>query len=149
MFNDIFKYSDGKIYRHGESKEAGTDKGNGYRMVCVRGKKYLTHRVIWEMINGNIPYGLEIDHIDGNRSNNRIDNLRLVKRSNNNKNKSKQLNNTSGVTGVTWCKKHKKWIARYKLNGKQVQIGRFDNLDDARNAREKVAMKIFSERHGK
>lgn len=149
MFNDVFTYRDGKIYRNKDGLEAGTDKGNGYRMVTVSGKKHLTHRVIWEMINGRIPDGFEIDHIDGNRSNNRIENLRLVTRSQNNKNKSIQSNNTSGVTGVTWCKRSKKWIARYKLNGKQIHIGMFDSINDAKKARDAVASRFFSERHGK
>lgn len=81
--------------------EAGTINSAGRRVVEIHGKKYLAHRIIWEMHHGSIPNDLCIDHIDGNVVNNRLENLRLVTLSINQRNSKLPRNNKTGIMGVT------------------------------------------------
>ncbi len=81
----------------------------GYRQLfvwknCKLQRTYLIHRLVWQAFKGEIPEGLEIDHIDGNKSNNRLDNLRLVTHQHNTFN--------SKCKGYSFCKRTKKWMAR-------------------------------------
>jgi hypothetical protein len=68
--------------------------------VSVNGQRYLVHRIIWVLEKGYCPIDLEIDHIDGNPFNNRIENLRLATSKQNQRNRSKNINNKTGVHGV-------------------------------------------------
>lgn len=70
--------------------------------VHVKGNTVRVHRIVWEMFNGEIPENMTIDHIDRNPLNNKINNLRCVPQSTNNKNRKKPSNNTSGRTGVNF-----------------------------------------------
>src|SRR5260221_9155909 len=94
------------------------------------GKQYLAHRVIWFLVNNY--WAEEIDHIDRNRQNNKISNLRDVPHKTNTQNVSKHKDNTSGVKGVSWDKKAKKWHAKIQ----NEHIGYFNNLDEAKKAYE-------------
>ena len=107
-----------KISGHGVTKGdvAGSIKSDGYRRVQIDGKIYLAHRLIWEMFNDFIPEGIQIDHINNIRDDNRIDNLRLV---NNNKNQWNALisqNNTSGFKGVSFDSWSGLWRGRVEKN---------------------------------
>jgi hypothetical protein len=88
-WHNLFTYKDGWLYWRVATKgtsvgdKAGNKKGSGYWQVCVDGKWYQLHRVIWEMFNGQIPENLEVDHEDRNTDNNLINNLRLATRSQN------------------------------------------------------------------
>lgn len=95
----------------------------------VRKGKILMHRVIIGASPGEI-----CDHINRNRLDNRKSNLRTVSYSQNTLNSKIRKNNSSGSTGVVWHRRDKKWQARISVNGKRVQIGYFDNYDDAREA---------------
>lgn len=86
----------------------GSDR-NGYKRITLKGKVYSIHRIIWELFNGSIPEGQIIDHIDGNRSNNALNNLRLVSQSENMNNAQK--NNHKG----------QKVIYQYNLEGKFIK----------------------------
>ena len=83
--------TDGRIFRqlsNGNWKETGkADNGDGYLRVMISGEKHYVHRIIWEVFNGPIPDGLEIDHINRDRTDNRLDNLRLVTSAQNNHNR--------------------------------------------------------------
>lgn len=82
-------------------QEAGTVKADGrYRSFVLFHKRYYTHRVIWELVNGPIPAGLCIDHLDGNGLNNRLENLRVTTLSGNQRNRRAQKNNRTGQLGV-------------------------------------------------
>lgn len=155
-WSDYFVYVDGALIwkvpvgRKTRARDpAGTLTPRGYISVTLGGKKYRAHRIIWEMLRGPIPLGLEIDHSDGVRSNNKINNLSLVTRTNNSKNRARRSDNTSGATGVTYCKVNKKWKAYVKQQGKLTHLGLFTHLEDAVIARQKQNELLgFSNRHG-
>lgn len=156
-WHDYFEYRDGlliwKVRAASKIKPGDVvgsiDKVTGYVIAGVRRKRYKAHRIIWELFNGPIPEGMEIDHADHNRANNRIDNLRLVTRADNNRNASKNKRNTSGFTGVLWCKASQKWQARIQINCKPKHLGLFTNKNSAILAR-MIANKEynFHEHHG-
>lgn len=109
-----------------------TPSGHGYLEGVFNGKKHYAHRIIWEFFNGPIKKGLEIDHINGVRDDNRIENLRLVSKSQNCRNSAMQSNNTSGITGVS--KYRNGWIARASSPKGICRIGFFLSKEKARSA---------------
>lgn len=122
----------------------------GYLTCWVDGKSYLMHRLVWIYFHGFIPLKREIDHIDGNRSNNKIENLRLVTRGENNKNSRLYSNNTSGTAGVSFDKRRKRWRARINVCSKVICLGDFDKKSDAVRARKQAEVQYrFSSDHGK
>jgi len=93
------------VYRGGRGgqpgDEAGTIKECGrYRTFVLNRKRYYTHRVIWEMVNGPIPDGMCIDHIDGNGLNNKVENLRVTTLSGNQRNRQIEKRSKTGIHGV-------------------------------------------------
>lgn len=141
---ELFDYQDGCLHWRANRSAmkagqlAGHVKTTGYTAVRINNKEYKAHRIIYLLHHGSLPD--YIDHIDGNRSNNKIENLRPATINQNNWNSKRPSQNTSGLKGVCWNKRHKKWFARVQINGKQLFIGYFNNLSDAetaiRNARE-------------
>lgn len=155
--NEIF-YMDGSDLRWKTPSSNRVKRGDivgfiddkGYRATTIDSVKTKVHRVVWEMHNGKIPNGMMIDHINHNRIDNRIDNLRVVRCIDNKRNSTMQSNNTTGITGVYWCKTYKKWKAAIGVNGKQVSLGYFDNFNDAVNRRKKAEKLYgFHDNHGK
>ena len=131
-------------------KEAGHTSSNGYVRVFVNGKGLLAHRVALVMSGIVIPDGYEVDHLDGSRKNNKLNNLRVVTRAENNKNVTVRKDNKSGVTGVQWNKHTKKWLAVIWVDKKSVYLGSFINLGDAAKARADAERKYgFHPNHGK
>lgn len=116
---------------------AGCINDDGYLSIVLCRKRYRAHRLAWFLMSGEFPHG-DIDHINGDRSDNRWSNLRCVTRSENQQNQSMHSNNTSGVNGVYWCKNRRKWRARIVANGKTSTIGFYDDLADAASARRKA-----------
>jgi hypothetical protein len=107
---------------------AGGSDGLGYIRISVDNKNYKAHRLAWLYVNGEWP-SHEIDHINGNRSDNRIDNLRDVPRAQNIQNQVKpHSNNKTGYLGVTKgpCNRFRAFIG---VNGKNVNLGRFDTAE--------------------
>jgi len=94
------------------------------------------------MTNGFWPFG-EIDHINGNRSDNRLCNLREATHQQNCMNRSRALNNKSGYVGVSWHSKGNKWQAHISVAGKSIYLGLFENVEDAHNARIEAAKKAY------
>ena len=90
---------------------------------------------------------MDVDHIHGekSRNDNRKSNLRIATSSQNNMNKRLQSNNTSGVTGVDWQKKHSTWRARITINHHTINLGDFINFDDAVKVRKEAEEKYFGE----
>jgi len=126
-------------------KKAGCVDSNGYVQIRLLGKIHLAHRVIWEMHNGKIARNIEIDHIDTNRSNNVLVNLRLASSSNNKWNMNRPSHNTSGFKGVSFYKKTGKWAAYIKKSGKKIHLGYFCTPDEAHKAYMNAAKLLFSE----
>ena len=99
-------------------KQAGT-KNSRYIQIAVDKKIYYAHRLAWFYVFGCFPE-LSIDHINNDKKDNRLANLRLVTVSQNNQNRGKQSNNTSGYKGVSWAKKSQKWEACIKIGRAHV-----------------------------
>lgn len=114
-------------------KVAFTAKSHGYFIGCILKKMVKSHRLAWAVHYGEWPDG-EIDHINGDRADNRISNLRCVTSHVNRKNEGASKNNTSGYSGVQWCKQTNKWRAVIKHNYKNVHIGRYVRKEDAISA---------------
>jgi len=124
------------------------DKRNKYTRIKVDGKKYFAHRLIWLLVKGDWPDG-QIDHIDGDGLNNRIENLRDVCQSENLKNSRAHLNNTSGETGVFWSKRWKKWRAQIRADGRANHLGYFQSVKEAADAYKNAKVYYgYSDRHG-
>jgi hypothetical protein len=123
-------------------------EGGGYPFGTVLGLRCKAHRIIWLMQTGHWPEG-EIDHINGVPSDNRWINLREVSHVQNLRNKSQQANNTSGVNGVYWSKRHCKWRAMISVDGKLISLGYFSTVDEAAIARSVANDQYgFTARHG-
>jgi HNH endonuclease len=125
------------------------DNGQGYRYGKLFGRHYRAHRIIWAVAYGEWPNG-HIDHINGDRSDNRLDNLRVVTPSENQRNQKRASNNTSGVTGVFWLKAAQKWSAQITVGGRNKHIGLFNAFEDAVSARKSAEVEFgFHANHGR
>ncbi len=135
--------------RASANKEAFTSKTkHGYLHGSIDKKKLYSHRVAWAIYYGDWPRE-QVDHISGDRSDNRICNLREVSNKENAKNRALMPNNKSGVCGVYWCKANRNWTASIKINGKNKHLGSFSSIHDAKDAREAAQKQHgYSERHG-
>lgn len=150
MLNELFEYRDGEIYykvsrsRNKAGSKAGTYRphDNAYQVI-INGKHYLTHRIVFMMHNGYLPQF--VDHIDRNRSNNKIENLREATLEQNAQNAKIRKDATSGVKGVSWSKVDKAWRVRVQANGQRKDFGGFKDLELA----ELVAMEARDKYHGK
>lgn len=173
FFNESFRYESdtGKLYfkvrprkyfkkehsylisAKNEGKEAGyvwnRKKGKPYIKVNVAYGNFYAHRIAWLLFYGSIPDDLEIDHINGDGTDNRISNLRLVNRVTNSRNMMRSLSNTSGVTGVWWSNQKKMWIAEIKVHRKKIHLGVFSSIELAKIARKDAEAKYkFHKNHG-
>jgi len=131
-FNDYFLYKDGYLFwkntKHGRSttKPISNNDKNGYCKIRCNNNVYYCHRIIYEMHYGKIPKNLQIDHIDRNKSNNKIENLRLANSKENSRNKSSK--------GFTWSKSSKKWVAQIRVDGAYHYLGLYETEIDAHAA---------------
>lgn len=114
-------------------KTVSSRSGSGYLRVSLGGKRYSCHRIIWVMLHGYEPN--EIDHINGDRTDNRAVNLREVSRRENMKNCAVRSNSGTGVTGVSYVKRDRKYIAYIGAGNKTKVIGRYLCLTAAAVAR--------------
>ena len=120
----------------------------GYKVGMIMGRHVTAHRVIWAMVYDEWPTE-HIDHINHNRADNRIKNLRLASPSENARNAKLSAKNKSGFTGVYWKKREKKWEARIYLSEKLVFLGAFLSREEAILARKEANMKYgYHENHG-
>jgi hypothetical protein len=106
-------------------KKAGTVNGPGYCVFELENRPFLAHRVAWAISHGRWPAN-QIDHIDGDRANNRLSNLREATVRENHQNRSRHTSNTSGYLGVYWHAPTKKWQAKIMVNGNTHHLGVFD-----------------------
>lgn len=111
--------------------EVGWIDDFGYRRTKFDGETLWLHVVAWELLNGAVPEGFEVDHRDGDPSNNRKANLRLATKSQNMQNMKMRRSNKTGVKGVNWHKEHGKFHVQITLNRKKIHGGYFDTVEAA------------------
>lgn len=125
-----------------------TDTYDGYMCGRFNGIHYLAHRIIWKISTGRDP--LHIDHINGDRADNRLINLRSIHPSENAKNLAVSSRNTSGVMGVFWHRTNKRWNANINNGKKLVHLGTFGSKEEAVEARTKASVKYgYHANHGR
>jgi len=135
--NYLFDYKNGELFwknpksnRVKIGQKAGSKNNKGYFKTAINGKYFLNHRIIFMIHYGFLPK--MIDHIDNNSENNFIENLRPATRSENQHNSKISQNNTSGIKGIYWNKKSKKWKTQFKLNNKKMYFGEYNDIDYAK-----------------
>lgn len=120
----------GLFTRNRNGKIVGVDNGSGYLRVRVGGRYYRCHRLAWLYVYGVWPDG-DIDHINRNKVDNRICNLRMTDKSSNMQNRVSQINSKSGIKGVFWNVSRRRWIVLVRTLGKIVHYRSFVFLHDA------------------
>ena len=151
-----FRYEDGKLYwlargyarfdKQFAGKEAGgfNKTANGI-IIAYKNTRILLHRVVWIYHNGEIPEGMEIDHINQDRLDNRIENLRLCYRHQNAWNTKIRFNNKTGVKGLCWNPLTNTWRARVSVNKKTITVGSFVCFEEAKRAVELARISLHGE----
>lgn len=114
----------------------GSTQPKGYGVFRYQKTSQMAHRVAYELANGPIPQGIEIDHMCHNRSCVRVDHLRPVTHKQNMENYAGAYvsNRSSGIRGVYWHKQHRKWCVVVTHNGRRFHVGLFHDLDQAEAA---------------
>lgn len=131
-----------------KDREVGYINSAGYRSTSIYGKRYLVHRLIYIYHHGDISNKC-IDHIDHNKLNNKIENLRAVSHQQNLKNRKISSNNASGYHGVSKIASSDKWRAYIVVDNIQIRLGSYKNIEDAVNARKEAEVKYgFHGNHG-
>lgn len=136
------KIAVGRHKCHHINKPVGTKQNKGYVVIGADKKRYMAHRLAWLYVYGCWPSN-DLDHINQNKSDNRIANLRQASRSKNMHNVSLHKHNSSGHKGVSWHKPRKKWRAYIFVGYTQIHLGLFDKVGDAVKAR-KQAERTFN-----
>jgi len=122
---------------------------NGYKVIYVLGFCILAHRAAWLLYYGKWPENI-VDHINGDRGENKKSNLRDVSHAENMKNRRIPSHNKSGIMGVHWHKASSRWRATIGVDGSVQYIGSFSNLGDAANARKEAEIEYgFHANHGR
>lgn len=114
----------------------------GYLQTNQKGEVHLLHRLVWLYVHGDWPPE-QIDHINGNRADNRLCNLRLATNSQNTMNQGRRKTNRSGYRGVYWVTSRKKWVARITKDGVHTYLGQFASLEQAAEAYRSAAVEQF------
>ena len=144
---NLFYYVDGQLVAKTDSnkRKAGdalrSITGNGYLSGSINGCKYRVHRLVFLYFHGFMPP--QVDHIDGNRQNNRIENLREATSAQNNQNRV--ATGATKIKGVVWHKQSKKWVASICINRKSVHLGSFEKIEDATQVATDARKKLHGE----
>jgi hypothetical protein len=133
LLHELFEYKDSNlVWKVSKARRikvgdvAGSVNSNGYMQVQINKKMFKVHRLVWIMHNGDIDDELQVDHINRDRLDNCIDNLRLVTPQENSFN--------SKSRGYSWVEAKKKYVAYITFSGTRKTIGAFDNAEEARKA---------------
>ena len=128
-------------------KKAGSKMQTGYCEIKIIGTSFLLHRVTWKLVHNEEPE--QVDHINHNRADNRLTNLRVATNKINGMNQSLNKLNTSGVIGVWQKSRDGRWVAEIKIDQKKMNLGCFEYKADAIAARQAANVKYnFHENHG-
>ena len=157
--NELFKYEPetGMLIRKvttGNNRfHAGTVAGcaspEGYLRVRIDKALYRVHRVCYLLAYGSLADDMQVDHINHDRADNRLANLRLVTNTQNGRNTKLPVTNTTGVIGVSYNKKYDKYYAHIHIKGKNIYLGQYDTLEEAAAARADANLKYgFHSNHG-
>ena len=120
---------------------------NGYKAISIKGQSYLLHRIIWKMVHGTEP--VEVDHIDGDTSNNRVENLRSASDGENKRNIRLSSANKSGQMGVRLAESGR-YTAGIGNNGNNLHLGTFDTFEEAKQVRKAAEAKLsYHKNHGR
>jgi hypothetical protein len=117
---------------------------SGHRQITINNRSYLAHRIAIFIKNGSWPKN-QIDHINGNKDDNRIINLRECSASQNQQNSKKRIDNKSGVKGVSWHNGRKNWVCQLQINKKKIHVGEYKKFEDAVSAIKIAREKIHKE----
>jgi len=129
-------------------KVAGNQCAGRYRNICLGYRTFQAHRLAWLIVHGEWP--VHIDHINGDKGDNRIANLRSVSNAENRKNQATRKDNTSGVQGVYWDRRNQKWMAKIQVEGKTVNLGRYSSIEEAAIRRTQAEREFgFHSNHGR
>lgn len=135
-----------KQYERKKGERVGyslTTKNKPYEVIKIENSTWLVHRIIYYMVHGSIDDGMQVDHIDRDKTNNRIENLRLVTNTENQHNRNLHRNNVSGKSGVSYDKLTRCWHARIYHKGKEQSLGFFPRVNDAILARQEAERKYW------
>lgn len=135
-----------KIGRYLKGSVSGSKHRKGYIQITIDGENYLAHRVAWMYVYGEFPKD-QIDHINRIKTDNSIKNLRDVDTSTNHHNIGVRSHNTSGVTGVVWDSRSKKWKAQIILKNKRYLLGTFKTVELAKIARQNKEKELMLLKH--
>lgn len=145
---ELFDYQDGNLYRKEQVNKClkgslvGCKKPDGYIYVGIDKKQYAIHRIIYCMFYGYCPR--VVDHINSNKVNNKIENLRAASHSQNSWNAKMPKTNTSGIKGVSWHKKSCRWRAQITFCGKKISRS-FDSIQQAAQAVNTARLQLHGE----
>jgi len=132
----LFKWKKSKYSRAVEGEVAGRPTTAGHVQLSIEGKRYAAHRLVYLYVYGKMPNKtLVVDHINGNKQDNRLSNLRVVSHAQNLQNSKRSKANSSGYKGVTFEKNIGKWRAYITKNYKTTKLGFFDTKEEAYQAR--------------
>ena len=150
LLHELFNYVDGAFYwrkrpnaRVAPGEKAGSEDEFGYTFIAYKRKKYGLHRLIFWKQHGYLPD--EVDHIDGNPRNNRIENLRAASHRENMYNAKIRKDNTSGVKGVSWHSQNKKWVVKFLVDGKVKNFGCYFDISVAKFVAETMRHKYHKD----
>ena len=135
------------IKRSGARGTIGTEarhlEGKGYMQTQFQRVLYKNHRIAWFLYTGEQPPD-QIDHINGDKSDNRWSNLRAATQNQNQHNQGRRRDNASGYKGVSWDSTHKKWLAKIQVDSKRYSLGAFTTPEEARQAYCKAAVSFIN-----
>ena len=140
----FFNYKNGNLYqRFKETKKLGSVTKDNYIVVGFNNKSYYAHRIIFLMFHGYTP--LCIDHINGIKNDNRIENLRPANAKTNGYNQVTRKNTASNIKNVTWQKTAKKWQVNLSINGEKKYFGLYKDIECAKFVAEAMRYKYHGE----
>jgi len=158
ILNSLFHYDPetgkltwkvGKINRHGRQREIGSPAGSlnslGYFKVRVGFGVFHVHRIVWKMHHGTDPGRMQVDHRNGDPSDNRIKNLRLATPRDNGRNQGLSRKNTSGYKGVSYVSASGLWLATLKYNGESISFGLHETAEEANEVLKEAREQLHGE----
>lgn len=149
LLRDVFYYENGNLYwniskpKVKKGNKAGHRRKDGYVQVRLNGKLYLVHRLVFLYHHGHLPPVL--DHIDGNPTNNKIENIRKASTVENMRNRKINKNNTSTVKNVYFHKPSQKWQARLRVDGVNKSAGYYDTIEEAEKVIRQKRIEYYKE----